>query len=80
MDTQRHLTKDKELARKTQREARAQERTQLAERGIADEAQRKNDLAARTKRLRELRLARDEALTSAKARLAAQSKAKRLPK
>jgi hypothetical protein len=74
MSNHRYLTKDQELARKAQRAFREQERAQLAERGIADEAQRRKDLADRTKRLRELRLARDAAeQASAKARPAAQA-------
>ena len=69
MSDRRYLTKDQELARKVQRAFREQERAQLAERGIAAEAQRRKDLADRTKRLRELRLARDAAeQASARAR------------
>ena len=81
MSDRRYLTKDQELARKVQRAFREQERAQLAERGIAAEAQRRKDLADRTKRLRELRLARDAAeQASAKARPAAHARCKRQPK
>ena len=81
MSDRRYLTKDQELARKVQRAFREQERAQLAERGIAAEAQRRKDLADRTKRLRELRLARDAAeQASAKAKPAAHARRKRQPK
>jgi hypothetical protein len=81
MSDHRHLTKDQELARKAQQAFQEQERAQMAERGIAAEAQRRKDLADRTKRLRELRLARDAAeQESAKAKPAAHARRKRQPK
>ena len=60
----RKQSKEEEAWRKAERAFRAAERLQQSEQRVVDEERRHDDMLAKTKRLRELRLAKEAAVNT----------------